>query len=290
MTGTGTIELELNLELRGVGLWTPGFADAAAWASREHVPGDRSGPGADAPRAELLPPMLRRRTSLLTRMAAEVAAQAIAAAGLDHAHVTVIYGSVYGEIRTTLDLLEALLDPAAPLSPTKFHNSVHNTAAGYVSIASQNRGGNAAITAGRSTLAMGLIECAGLVAAGQGPALLVIAEESLPEPLAAGRIYGPLAAAFALDAPGSGGMLLRTCRLRQVDSGVLSQAVAPLPEGLRANPCAAALGLVEAALRPEACRVALEPEQARGWLIELDARADPEPAEPVHPVQSRGPA
>ena len=87
-------------------------------------------PAAETPRAELLPPMLRRRTSLLTRMAAEVAAQAIAAAGLERGRVTVIYGSVYGEIRTTIDLLEALLDPAAPLSPTKFHNSVHNTAAG----------------------------------------------------------------------------------------------------------------------------------------------------------------
>ena len=275
----------IELELRGVGLWTPGYADAAAWSSR-HVLGDRSetvrAPGADAPRAELLPPMLRRRTSLLTRMAAEVAAQAIAAAGLDRAHVTVIYGSVYGEIRTTLDLLEALLDPVGPLSPTKFHNSVHNTAAGYVSIAAQNRGGNAAITAGRSTLAMGLIECAGLVAAGQGPALLVIAEESLPEPLAAGRIYGPLAAAFALDAPGSGGMSLRTCRLRQGER-VAAQPAAAIPEALAANPCAVALGLVAAALRPEASVVALEPARHggsseprhdQGWLIELDEMRD----------------
>ena len=270
----------IELELRGVGLWTPGFADAVAWSSR-HVQGDTSAPaaGAEAPRAELLPPMLRRRTSLLTRMAAEVAAQAIAAAGLDRGRVTVIYGSVYGEIRTTIDLLEALLDPAGPLSPTKFHNSVHNTAAGYVSIATQNRGGNAAITAGRSTLAMGLLECAGLVAAGQGPALLVIAEESLPEPLAAGRRYGPLAAAFAVDAPGSGNMSLRTCRLRQGERAAAA-AVAPLPEGLRANPCAAALGLVEAALRAEASCVALEPQRERGWLIELDEQ----------PARARGPA
>lgn len=267
---SGTV---IELELRGVGLWTPGFADAAAWSSR-HVPGDRSGPGADAPRAELLPPMLRRRTSLLTRMAAEVAAQAIAAAGLDRAQVTMIYGSVYGEIRTTIDLLEALLDPLGPLSPTKFHNSVHNTAGGYVSIAAQNRGGNAAITAGRSTLAMGLLECAGLVAAGQGPALLVIAEESLPEPLAAGRVYGPLAAAFALDAPGSGGMSLRTCRLCQADRGPVDPA-AEIPEGLAQNPCAVALGLVAAALRPEASRYALEPHlgPARGWSIVLDERS-----------------
>lgn len=271
MTDAGGI----TLALRGVGLWTPGFADAAAWSSRP-VSGDMSpgaGPGTDAPRAELLPPMLRRRTSLLTRMAAEVAAQAIGAAGLDRAHVTVIYGSVYGEIRTTIDLLEALLDPVGPLSPTKFHNSVHNTAAGYVSIAAQNRGGNAAITAGRSTLAMGLLECAGLVAAGQGPALLVIAEESLPEPLAAGRVYGPLAAAFALDLPGSGGMSSRTCRLRQGDPRTADPAP-PAPAGLAENPCAAALGLVTAALRPEAGVVALEPHRsgaAPGWLLELDA-------------------
>jgi len=278
----------IAFELRGLGLWTPGFADAVAWSSR-HVPGDRPepGPGADSPRAELLPPMLRRRTSLLTRMAAEVAAQAIAAAGLDRAHVTVIYGSVYGEIRTTIDLLEALLDPAAPLSPTKFHNSVHNTAAGYVSIAAQNHGGNAAITAGRSTLAMGLLECAGLVAAGQGPALLVIAEESLPEPLAAGRRYGPLAAAFAVDAPGSGGMVLRTCRLRQGDRA--GAAIAPLPEDLQANPCAAALGLVEAALRAEASCVALEPHRERGWVIELDGMDEPSRPD-ERPARARGPA
>lgn len=268
---TATIELQLS----GVGLWTPGFADAAAWSSR-HVPGDSpaaSGSAAEAPRAELLPPQLRRRTSLLTRMAAEVAAQAIAAAGLDRAHMTMIYGSVYGEIRTTLDLLEALLDPAAPLSPTRFHNSVHNTAAGYVSIAAHNRGGNAAITAGRSTLAMGLVECAGLIAAGQGPALLVIAEEPLPEPLAAGRAYGPLAAAFAVDRPGSGGLSLRTCRLCQGDQrGDGVAAALPLPPDLQSNPCAAALGLVAAAMAPGASRVALEPHRAHGWLLELGER------------------
>ena len=242
------------------------------------APSAPSALGADAPRAELLPPMLRRRTSLLTRMAAEVAAQAIASAGFDRAEVTTIYGSVYGEIRTTLDLLAALQDPAAPLSPTKFHNSVHNTAAGYVSIATQNRRGNAALTAGRSTLAMGLIECAGLIAAGQGPTVLVIAEETLPEPLAAGRSYAPLAAAFALAAAGAtdvgavpGDMSSRTCRLVQASRG--DPAVPRLPAALLGNPCALALALCELALQPGAACLSLEPHlPAGGWCIELDAR------------------
>lgn len=266
------------LELRALGVWTPGYGDVASWVRRKDD-GASADAAAKTPRAELLPPMLRRRTSLLTRMAAEVAAQAIAGAGFDPAHVSVIYGSVYGEIRTTLDLLEALLVPDAPLSPTKFHNSVHNTAAGYVSIAAQNRGGNAALTAGRSTLAMGLLECAGLVACGLGPAVLVIAEEPLPEPLAAGRSYGPLAAAFALSGPAAAGararadsgfsdMSVRTCRLRQGDSAAADVAPA-LPADLAENPCAGALALVEVAARGEPATVALEPHLARGWLLDL---------------------
>ncbi len=275
----------LELQLRGLGLWTPGFADAAAWAHGEA--GRSDDPAAQTPRAELLPPMLRRRTSLLTRMAAEVAAQAIASGGLDPAAVTIIYGSVYGEIRTTLDLLAALLTTDA-LSPTKFHNSVHNTAGGYVSIAARNHGGNAALTAGRSTLAMGLLECAGLLGAADEPAVLVIAEESLPEPLAAGRVYGPLAAAFALGRPGMDmpsissvlsvpwDMPGRTCRLRQGRSAEAT-AVQRLPASLVASPCAQALVLVDAVMRAQASVVALEPHlpaDARGWLLELDARPE----------------
>lgn len=273
--------MSLGFTLRGLGLWTPGFADPAAW-SRRAVPGDRSPAGGEvpeggdptvtAPRAELLPAMMRRRTSLLTRMAAEVAAQAFASAGIDRGEATVIYGSVYGEIRTTIDLLAALLDPAAPLSPTKFHNSVHNTAGGYVSIATQNRRGNAALTAGAATLAMGLIECAGLIAAGEGPALLVIAEETLPEPLAAGRSWAPLAAAFALDAiaadagrAGSRDMSVRTCRL--VQGG--GEPAPGLPPALASNPCALALALVELALRPGPSTLALEPAVAGGWCLEI---------------------
>lgn len=249
---------ELAFVLRGLGFWAPGYPDPAAWAARpETCPEDQ----AATPKAELLPPMLRRRTSLLTRMAAEVARQALVAGGLDPQAATMVYGSVYGEIRTTVDLLEALLRPGEPLSPTKFHNSVHNTAAGYVSITTGNRAGSSALSAGRSTLAMGLVECAALVACDGGDAVLVIAEEPLPEPLAAGRRWGPLAAAFAISAPGRSGMSGRPCLLVQ-DAGAGPPAA---PDWLRDNPCAAALALIDAAGSPAAARVALEPHLAAGW-------------------------
>lgn len=257
---------ELVVQLRGVGVWTPGYPDVKAWSGR-HVPGASPDARADAPRAELLPPMLRRRTSLLTRMAAEVAHQAIVAGGLDAATVPVLYGSVYGEIRTTVDILAGMLDPAAPMSPTRFHNSVHNTAAGYVSIATQNRSGNAALTAGAATVAMGLLECVGLVVQTGGPCVLVVAEEALPEPLADGLVYGPLAAAFAVTpVDGPGDMSGRTCRLSQGEA-----AAAALPAGLAGNPCGAALAVVDAFVGPGPGVVAL----GGGWRLEFDAPGFP---------------
>ncbi|MBZ5714170.1 beta-ketoacyl synthase chain length factor [Nannocystis pusilla] len=259
-----------GFSVRGLGFWAPGYPDLAAWQARpDACPEDQSA----TPKAELLPPMMRRRTSLLTRMAAEVAAQALRAGGLDPTGATLVYGSVYGEIRTTLDLLAALLVAGEPLSPTKFHNSVHNTAAGYVSIATGSRAGNAALSAGRSTLAMGLLECAALVAAGEGDVVLVIAEEPLPEPLAAGRRWGPFAAAFALAAPASSDMPATTCRLEQGPNDKSLAPARPAPAWLADNPCAAALALVDALAAGAPARVALEPHLAAGWHCGLGAGA-----------------
>lgn len=255
---------ELAFVLRGLGFWAPGYPDPRAWAERSGTcPEDP----AATPRAELLPPMLRRRTSLLTRMAAEVARQALR--GQDPAAASMVYGSVYGEIRTTIELLAALQGPG-PLSPTKFHNSVHNTAAGYVSIAAGNRAGNTALAAGRSTLAMGLLECAALVACERVDAVLVVAEETLPEPLAAGRRYGPFAAAFALSpaAPPDMSETTWSCRLVRGRSDAAAPAEAA-PAWLAENPCAAALGLLDGLLRARARVIALEPHLAEGWLCEV---------------------
>lgn len=268
----------LEFAVRGLGFWAPGYPDPAAWRDRpDACPEDQSATSPlsepAGPKAELLPPMMRRRTSLLTRMAAEVAAQALRAGGLDPTAATLVYGSVYGEIRTTVDLLTALLVPGEPLSPTKFHNSVHNTAAGYVSIATASRAGNAALAAGRSTVAMGLLECAALVAAGDGDAVLVVAEETLPEPLAAGRRWGPFAAAFALSSARSD-MPSTTCRLVHGPNDSSLLAARPAPAWLADSPCAAALALVDVLASPgRAGRFALEPHLAAGWQCELGARA-----------------
>lgn len=174
--------------LRGVGLWTLGYPSFAAWVAAG-MP-DEFDPPADQqpgkPNADLLHPRLRRRTSLLTRMIVTALAEAAGQGGAAHEQTRYVVVSSWGEIETTVDLLSQLAVPGGPISPTAFHNSVHNTATGYLSIASGNHWPSTALAAGPHALEIGLLEaCCGLRSLeGPGDVLLILAEERLPSPFA----------------------------------------------------------------------------------------------------------
>ncbi|MEO5769251.1 MAG: beta-ketoacyl synthase chain length factor [Polyangia bacterium] len=173
----------------GLGAWTPGFPDAASWRQAQ-------------PRAEVisppprLPARLRRRASLLTRMVAEVAAQATEQAGVSLQGLPVVMGSAYGELMTTMEMLEEM-ETGQPLSPSRFHNSVHNTATGYLSMAADNQAPCTALAAGNDTVAMVLQEALALLADRGGDVLVVLADEQLPLEISS-TSQPPLAAALLL--------------------------------------------------------------------------------------------
>lgn len=179
---------QLGAWLRGVGLWTLGHPSYAAWVAAgmpdELDPPPDQAPG--KPVADLLHPRLRRRTSLLTRMIVTALAEATHQGGAAHEQTRYIVVSSWGEIVTTVELLSQLAVPGGPISPTAFHNSVHNTATGYLSIASGNHWPSTALAAGPHALEIGLLEaCAGLRSPdGPADALLILAEERLPSPFA----------------------------------------------------------------------------------------------------------
>jgi hypothetical protein len=180
--------VELRAHLRGVGMWTPAFADFDAWLAAgasdiSHVSGEPAdGDGDPRPPAKLLHPRLRRRTSTLTRAAVTALESATGQGGASLDSVRFVLVSSFGEIEATVELLEQLAEPEGPVSPTKFHNSVHNTATGYMSIASGNHREATAIAGGPHNLAVGLLEAlAGLAEVG-GDVVLIFAEERLPPP------------------------------------------------------------------------------------------------------------
>jgi len=250
-----------DLSITGIAFWAPGYDDPLKLETAD--------PAIKAPKAELLPARLRRRCSLLTRMSAEVVARASDQAEIEPSAATVILASVYGEILTTGQLLSMMTeDPSSALSPTRFHNSVHNTPIGYLSIATKNHTGSTAISAGSSTVAMALLEAATTVAAGEGPVVIALVEEPLPEGLAPdGGVYDGLAVAFVVESRRDAGVAVR-----------LTQTGAPeplveLPQSFAANPCARAVA-VAAALLGDARMIPLEPTSSRSqaWLLEVEGR------------------
>jgi hypothetical protein len=178
--------------LRGMGLWAPGFSGLDAWLA------GTPDPAVTKPKPTQLPPRLRRRTSLLTRMAVDALEEASEAGGTTLAVARVILSSTWGELETTVDLLGQLAVPNGPISPTAFHNSVHNTATGYLSIATGNRTGASAIAAGPGGLAMGMLEAFMLLHAEADDVLLVCADERVPPPFAPEGATHALAVAFHL--------------------------------------------------------------------------------------------
>ena len=85
------------------------------------------------------------------------------------------------------------------ISPTDFHNSVHNAAAGYWSIAAGARAASTTISAHDGSFGAGLLEACSQVLADGCDVLLVAFDLPAPEPLNATRFIAcPAAVAFVL--------------------------------------------------------------------------------------------
>lgn len=131
----------------------------------------------------LIPANLRRRTSLTTRLAITAAHSACQQAKADTTALPAVFASLGGEIQVT-DALCRLLPGDETLSPTQFHNSVHNTTAGYWGILNQCQAPVTAIAAVDDTFAMGLLEAWAQLQLHPGTVLLVCYDEIWPQYLA----------------------------------------------------------------------------------------------------------
>ncbi len=130
-------------------------------------------PEAVRPQPHILPPNERRRAPDTVALALQVAQAACLNAGRDAAQLPTIFASTYGDLAITDYMCGTLARAPATLSPTRFHNSVHNAAAGYWSIATACQRPYCALGAGEYTFAAGLFAAALQVCADQTDVLLV---------------------------------------------------------------------------------------------------------------------
>jgi hypothetical protein len=163
--------------------------------------GEAAAPAEAAPRPApaLLPPNERRRAPDTVAIALEVAAKACAHAGRDPASLSSVFASTHGDLAITDYMCETLATTPALISPTKFHNSVHNAAAGYWTIATGCRAPYTALSAWGLSFAQGLIEALTQVHCDRRGVLLVVYDIEARGPLATmAQSRGLLGAALVL--------------------------------------------------------------------------------------------
>jgi len=146
------------------------------------------------PEAAILPANERRRSSDCVRWAVQVAQEAMAQSGLDPHEVATVFASSGGEMGILDKLCRALATSERVISPTLFHQSVHNTAAVYWGIATSCQQSSTALSCYDDSCAVGLLEAVTYATIEARPVLFVAYDLPAPEPLNGAR---PIASAFA---------------------------------------------------------------------------------------------
>lgn len=132
---------------------------------------------------ELLPKNERRRTTNTIKLALSAAEQAIRFPGIDISRISSVFASSNGDLDIIDRICSDLLLPDHPISPTQFHNSVHNAPAGYWAIASHSQRSSNSICAGHYSFAVGLVEAITMAGIEKQATLLVAYDHPSTEPL-----------------------------------------------------------------------------------------------------------
>jgi hypothetical protein len=185
----------LQAYVDGVGLCGPGLTD---WPSGERTLRDPTSWVCEptvVPVLQCLPSAERRRTGATVRLAISAGLEAVARAGAQAASLPAVFTSSGGDGQNCHEICEVLAGTDRQLSPTRFHNSVHNAAAGYWGIATGATPASNALCAYDASFAAGLLEAVIQVVVDQTAVLLVAYDASYPKPMSAVR---PIADAFAV--------------------------------------------------------------------------------------------
>lgn len=185
----------LSAWIDGIGLLGSGLDN---WAAAQPV---LAGAVGYLPRPVLVPQPLalpsaeRRRVGLTVKVALAVAHEALGASGQDAQSLAAVFASSGADGDNCDAICQVLASDDRHISPTRFHNSVHNAPAGYWGIASGAMTPATVVCAHDASLGAGLLEALAQVCAGGAGTLLIAYEAPYPEPLNAKR---PLASAFGL--------------------------------------------------------------------------------------------
>ena len=167
-----------EVHIAGLGVWSSTFSNWKEFSIGVNTGVWQSG---SVLQPAMIPAKERRRAPQSVKLAIEVMAQACETTSLDPAGTAAVFSSAMGDMQITDYLCRTLAKAPRTVSPTQFHNSVHNATTGYWSITSQSHAATNAISAYTYTAPMAFLEAAIQCLEDQTPVLLVTQEMAAPK-------------------------------------------------------------------------------------------------------------
>ena len=197
----------LSAFVTGIGLIAPGLPDwttaaAVLRGEQAHV---------RVPTVLPVPALLagaeRRRASRVIKLSLGVGLEAVRQAGADASTLATVFSASGADGHNCHALCEQLAGEDRQISPTRFHNSVHNAAAGYWGIATRAMAPCQVIGAYDASFGAGLLDALAQVAIDSQPVLLIAYDSEYPAPLHAKRDTPDCAGVALLLSPWAAGAL-----------------------------------------------------------------------------------
>jgi hypothetical protein len=200
------------------------------------------------------------RTNDMDKLALAVGSEAFANAKRDAIETATVFTSSGGDGDTIHNILDALASAQIEVSPTRFHNSVHNAPSGYWSIAVRSVEPTTSICVHDASFSAGLLEAAAQATVDKRAVGLIAYDLPYPKPLNAARPIGSMFGVGLVMTPAPSEATFASLTIGLGHGNKLPTAMAePRLEAMRlGNPAARSLPLLEALARRIETNVVLE--------------------------------
>lgn len=189
------IDQPMKVFIEGLGVLGPGLS---GWQTSQPVLAGTV-PYVEAavviPPNDLLPSAERRRTGIPVKLALAVGCEAIAHSQRNASELPAVFASSAGDGDNMHYIFDMLAKNGREVSPTRFHNSVHNAPSGYWSIATKSMAPTTSLACFDASFVAGLLEAATQTLANGNAAVLIAYDAPYPQPLHAAR---PISAIFGV--------------------------------------------------------------------------------------------
>jgi len=216
--------------VEGIGAYGPGFS---SWPELKMLLARGQDPCTLPPNKPPAPALItsaeRRRAPHTVKFSIEVSTQAVEASGRDGSDLRSVFASAMGDVGITHYMCTALNREPKVISPTNFHNSVHNAPAGYWSIGAGCHAPSSSVSAFVDSFGIALLEAWTQAAYNRCPVLCTVADMAVPPPM---EVICQIPAAFAVSLVLAPADLLRADRapLGRISLGLEALGVEHVPD------------------------------------------------------------